>query len=66
MMKKTWLAFAAGVLTGVLALGGLLVLTQIPTAEAQAPAGTNEEIQIMRDMSASLKGIEQALRDRCP
>jgi hypothetical protein len=35
-------------------------------AQAQLPAVANEEIQIMRDMSASLKGIEQALQTRCP
>ena len=48
------------------ALGAVLALPDPPPAEAQAPASTNEQIQIMRDMSASLKGIEQAVRQKCP
>ena len=66
-MKKTWLsAFLAGVLTGVVALGALVTLTHTSRAEAQLPELANEQIQIFRDMSASLKGIEQALQTRCP
>ena len=62
-MKRTWLsAFAAGFLAGVLALGTILALTDTTPAVAQLPPGANEEIQILREMSASLKGIEQALR----
>ena len=51
---------------GVLALGGLLPLTQTTPAEAQTPEQPHEQIQIMREMSASLKGIETAVRNRCP
>ena len=66
-MKKTWLrSFLAGLLTGVVALGALVTLIQSRPAEAQLPAMANEEIQIFREMSASLKGIEQALQTRCP
>ena len=66
-MKRTWLsAFLAGLLTGVVALGALVTLIQSRAAEAQLPAMANEEIQIFREMSASLKGIEQALQTRCP
>jgi hypothetical protein len=36
------------------------------TAEAQLPELPHEQIQILRDISASLKGIEQAVQQRCP
>jgi hypothetical protein len=65
-MKKTWPVFLAGVLTGVLALGGLLALTQIPTAEAQTPDVVLEQTRYMREMADALREIERALEDRCP
>ena len=66
-MKKTWLsAFLAGLFTGVVALGALVTLTQTSTAEAQLPELPHEQIQIFREMSQALKGIEQTLQTRCP
>ncbi len=66
-MKKTWLsAFLAGFLAGVLALGAALAVLQTRPAEAQLPEMPHEQIQIMREMAASLKGIEQAVRQKCP
>ena len=66
-MRRTWISgFVAGCLTTTLLVLGASLLPWPTPAEAQAPAGTNEEVQIMRDMSASLRGIEQALRQKCP
>ena len=65
-MKKPWAVFLAGVLTGIVIVSALLVLTETQVAEAQTPHQLREQIVLMREMSASLKGIEQALQTRCP
>ena len=66
-MKRNWLsAFFAGFLAGALALGAALTLIDTSPAGAQLPEMPHEQIQIMREMAASLKGIEQAVRQKCP
>jgi len=66
-MKRQWLSpFLAGFLTATLALGLLVALTDTRAAEAQLPEMPFEQIQIFKDMSRSLEGIEKALQKRCP
>ena len=66
-MKRTWLTgFVTGCLVTVLLVLGVSLLPWPPPAEAQLPEMPYEQIQIFRDMSRSLEGIERALRDRCP
>ena len=66
-MKRNWLStFLAGFLAGVIALGAALTLIDTSPAGAQLPEMPHEQIQIMREMSQSLKGIEQAVRQKCP
>ncbi len=67
MLKRSWrVGFVAGCLTTALLVLGLSLMPW-PPAEAQLPAQPHEQIQVLRDMSASLKGIEQAVREnRCP
>ena len=66
-MKRNWLsAFLAGFLAGVFALGAALTLIDTSSAVAQLPEMPHEQIQIMREMAAALRGIEQAVRQKCP
>jgi len=66
-MKRTWhSAFLAGFLAGVVTFGVLVALTYTNPAGAQPVEPPHEQIQIMREMSASLKGIEGALQKQCP
>ena len=66
-MKRSDLPiFLAGFLAGVIALGALVAITLPTPAEAQPPELPFEQLQFMRSVSDSLRGIETALRDRCP
>ena len=67
MFKRTWImGFVVGLFCGVSLLAGILVLAMPARAEAQLPELPHEQIQIFREMSASLKGIQQALQRQCP
>jgi hypothetical protein len=66
-MNRTWITgFIAGVLTGAFVLLGVVALMTPSTAEAQLPEQPHEQIQILREISGSLNGIEQAVQQRCP
>ncbi len=66
-MRRSWISgFVAGWLATALVVLGLSLLPWPTPAEAQLPESQPEQIQLMREMSASLKGIEQTLRSRCP
>jgi hypothetical protein len=65
MMKKIWPVFLAGALTGALALGSLLALTDATVAEAETSEIALEQTRYMRDMADSLREIERALEERC-
>ncbi len=63
-MRRPWISgFVAGCLTTALLVLGASHLPWPPPVEAQLPESPHEQIQIMREMSGSLKGIEQALQE---